>query len=118
MLRVLAFLLIAFSLFAAPMQVLASQSGMHPGMMAAGMIATSGAAHHAKPGQGCSAGECRKASPEQCAIACLSLPAALSGADGVSLLAPLDAHWPPERARLEAGQEPALPEQPPRFHLL
>lgn len=117
MLRVFALLLIAFSLLAAPMQVLASQAGMRSGMAAAAMNGPSGLAHHAGPAQACAAGECQT-SPEQCAITCLSLPAALSSADGVSLMVPVNAHWSPKRARLGAGQEPALPDQPPIAHLL
>jgi hypothetical protein len=117
MLRVFASFLIAISLLATPVQVLASQSAMHAGMTATAMKGPSEPAHHAAPAQGCNSGECQ-GSLEQCAIACLSLPAALSGADGVSLMAPLDSHWPPERARLGAGQEPALPDQPPISHLL
>jgi hypothetical protein len=117
MLRVFASFLIALSLLAAPMQVLASQVGTHSGMVASAMNEPSGAAHHAAPAQTCASGECQT-SLEQCAIACLSLPAALSGADGVSLMAPVNAHWSPERARLGAGQEPALPDQPPISHLL
>lgn len=117
MLRMLASFLFALSLLAAPMQVLASQAGMHSAMVAATMNGPSGTAHHAAPAQACSDGEC-KTSLEQCAIACISLPAALSRADGISLTAKVNAHWPPERTRLEAGQEPTLPEQPPRLHLL
>ena len=117
MLRVFTFLLIAFSLLAAPMQVSVSQAGMHSAMVAAAMNSPSGAAHHTAPAQACSDGECQT-SLEQCVIACISFPAALSRADGISLMAQANAHWPPERARLGAGQKPALPEQPPRFHLL
>lgn len=117
MLRVVASFLIALSLLATPMQVLASQAGMHSEMVAATMDGPSRAAHHAAPAQACSDSEC-KTSLEQCVISCISLPAALSRADGIGLMAQVNAHWPPERARLGAGQKPPLPEQPPRLHLL
>lgn len=117
MLRVFTSLLIMLSLFAAPAQALATRTGMHSEMMAAAMNGSSGAAHHAAPTQACGDGECQ-ASLEQCVIACISLPAALSRADGFSLMAQVNGHWPPERAQLGAGQKPALPEHPPRLHLL
>jgi hypothetical protein len=116
-LRVFTFLLIMLSLFAAPVQALANQASMHSEMMAAATNGSSGAAHHAAPTQACGDGECRT-SLEQCAIACISLPAALSRADGFSLMVQVNAHWPPEREQLGTGQKPALPEHPPRLHLL
>ena len=115
MLRVFTSFLIMLSLFAAPVRALANQTGMHSEMMAAAMNGPSEAAHHAAPARsddGC------QTSFKQCAIACISLPAALSGADGVRLMARVDSQWLLERARLGAGQKPALPEHPPRLHLL
>jgi hypothetical protein len=117
MLRVVAFFLIALSLLTAPMQVSASKAGMHANMMATAMSGQHEETHHAAPAQTCSNGECQTML-EQCVIACLGLPVALPSADGMSLMAPMNTYWPAERARLGAGQEPALPEQPPRLHLL
>ncbi|EXL07926.1 hypothetical protein [Aquamicrobium defluvii] len=117
MLRVFTSFLIALFVLVAP-QVSASQAGMHSGMVAAAMNGPSGAEHHAAPAQACADGECQT-SLEQCVIACISLPAALSRTDGIGLLvAQANAHWPPDRAQLRPGQEPPLPEQPPRLHLL
>ncbi|MGO4562600.1 hypothetical protein [Rhizobiales bacterium 3FA27D7] len=117
MLRVFTSFLIALFVLVTP-QVFASQAGMHSGMVAAAMNGPSGAVHHTAPAQACSDGECQT-SLEQCVIACISLPAALSRTDGTSLaVAQVNAHWPPERSQVRQGQEPPLPEQPPRLHLL
>ena len=117
MLRVFASFLIALSLAAAPMQALASQAAMHSAMVAAALDDAPAAGHHAVPKPECSGGDCQT-SLEKCAIACISLPAALPGAGDVSRIVVPSSHWPPGRAALATGQGPALPEQPPKPHLL
>lgn len=105
MLRLFAPLLIALSLLIAPIAVLA-------GMPAEMMACSSETTHHAG-----GTGECEM-SAEHCAVVCAGLQAALPRVDAVGPIGRVSTPWPPEPARHEAGRDPALPEQPPRFYLL